>query len=121
MMSEDAGQMLIVYEDPSDQQSLSLDETSSTEESPDETCLSLETTNDAIPYIGQRFATYDVAYEFYSEFAKRCGFAICCHRTEGKDEVGKGLTRRYFVCHHAGITPCQTLNDGKPQRNRKSS
>ncbi|KVH93514.1 FAR1 DNA binding domain-containing protein [Cynara cardunculus var. scolymus] len=121
MMSEDADQLLVVYDDHSDQRSLSLDETSSTEESPDETKLSLETTNDAVPYIGQRFATHDAAYEFYSEFAKRCGFSIRRHRTEGKDGVGKGLTRRYFVCHRAGNTPVKTLNENKPQRNRKSS
>ncbi|MBA0650644.1 hypothetical protein Goklo_018036 [Gossypium klotzschianum] len=121
MMSEDAGRMLVMYDDPSDQRSLSLDETSSTEESPDETRLSLETTADSVPYIGQRFATHDAAYEFYSEYAKRCGFSIRRHRTEGKDGVGKGLTRRYFVCHRAGNTPVKTLNDSKPQRNRKSS
>ncbi|KAJ7967955.1 FAR1-related sequence 11 [Quillaja saponaria] len=120
-MSEEAGEMLVVYEDPSDQRSFSLDDTSSTEESPDETRFSLETTNDAIPYIGQRFATHDAAYEFYSEFAKRCGFSIRRHRTEGKDGVGKGLTRRYFVCHRAGNTPVKMSTESKPQRNRKSS
>ncbi|XP_068652129.1 protein FAR1-RELATED SEQUENCE 11-like [Aristolochia californica] len=113
--------MLEAYEDPSDQRSLSLDDTSSAEESPEDTRLSLETSNDAIPYIGQRFATHDAAYEFYSEFAKRCGFSIRRHRTEGKDGVGKGLTRRYFVCHRAGNTPVKASNDSKPQRNRKSS
>nr|KYP63232.1 Protein FAR1-RELATED SEQUENCE 11 [Cajanus cajan] len=120
-MSEEAGSMLVVYDDPSDQRSLSLDDASSAEESPDETRLSLETTNDAIPYIGQRFATHDAAYEFYSEFAKRSGFSIRRHRTEGKDGVGKGLTRRYFVCHRAGNTPVKTSTESKPQRNRKSS
>lgn len=44
MMSEEAGEMMVLYDDPSDQRSLSLDDTSSTEESPDETRLSLETT-----------------------------------------------------------------------------
>ncbi|KAL1564873.1 Protein FAR1-RELATED SEQUENCE 11 [Salvia divinorum] len=121
MMSEDARQMMLVYEDPSDQRSISLDDASSSEESPDETKLSLETANDAIPYIGQRFVTHDTAYEFYSEFAKRCGFSIRRHRTEGKDGVGKGLTRRYFVCHRAGNTPMKNSDDNKPQRNRKSS
>ncbi|XP_022861662.1 protein FAR1-RELATED SEQUENCE 11 [Olea europaea var. sylvestris] len=120
-MSEEAAHMMLVYDDPSDQRSLSLEDTSSAEESPDETRLSLETTNDAIPYIGQRFVTHDAAYEFYSEFAKRCGFSIRRHRTEGKDGVGKGLTRRYFVCHRAGNTPVKTSNENKPQRNRKSS
>ncbi|PSS02922.1 Protein FAR1-RELATED SEQUENCE like [Actinidia chinensis var. chinensis] len=121
MMSEEGGPMMVLYDDPSDQRSLSLDDTSSTEESPDETRLSLETANDAVPYLGQRFGTHDAAYEFYSEFAKRCGFSIRRHRTEGKDGVGKGLTRRYFVCHRAGNTPVKTSNENKPQRNRKSS
>ncbi|XP_062026190.1 protein FAR1-RELATED SEQUENCE 11 isoform X2 [Rosa rugosa] len=120
-MSEEAGVMLVVYDDPSDQRSFSLDDTSSSEESLDETRLSLETTNDVIPYIGKRFATHDAAYEYYSEFAKQCGFSIRRHRTEGKDGVGKGLTRRYFVCHRAGNTPSKTSNESKPQRNRKSS
>ncbi|PON61847.1 FHY3/FAR1 family [Parasponia andersonii] len=121
MMSDETGQMLVVYDDPSDHRSLSLDDTSSAEESPDETRLSLETANDTIPYIGQRFSTHDAAYEFYSEFAKQCGFSIRRHRTEGKDGVGKGLTRRYFVCHRAGNTPIKASNESKPQRNRKSS
>ncbi|KAL6180691.1 hypothetical protein ACLB2K_047351 [Fragaria x ananassa] len=120
-MSEEAGVMLVVYDDPSDRQSFSLDDTSSSEESLDETRLSLETTNDVIPCIGKRFATHDAAYEYYSEFAKQCGFSIRRHRTEGKDGVGKGLTRRYFVCHRAGNTPSKTSNESKPRRNRKSS
>ncbi|CAI0456823.1 unnamed protein product [Linum tenue] len=113
--------MLMVYDDPSNQQSLSLDDGSSTEESHDDTRLSLETNTDTVPYIGQRFATHDAAYQFYSEFAKRCGFSIRRHRTEGKDGIGKGLTRRYFVCHRAGSTPAKAANEGKQQRNRKSS
>nr|GMD89957.1 protein FAR1-RELATED SEQUENCE 11 isoform X1 [Ipomoea batatas] len=120
-MSGEAGNMMLVYGDPSDQRSFSLDDTSSTEESPEQTRLSLETTNESIPYMGQRFPTHDAAYEFYSEFAKRCGFSIRRHRTEGKEGVGKGLTRRYFVCHRAGKTPVKPANENKPQRNRKSS
>ncbi|XP_045817509.1 protein FAR1-RELATED SEQUENCE 11-like [Trifolium pratense] len=121
-MSEEVGSMLAVYDDPSDQHSLSFGgDTSSTEESPGETRLSLQPTNDHIPYIGQRFSTHDEAYEFYSDFAKSCGFSIRRHRTEGKDGVGKGLTRRYFVCHRAGNTPAKSTNETKPQRNRKSS
>ncbi|KAK3419530.1 hypothetical protein EUGRSUZ_G00085 [Eucalyptus grandis] len=120
-MSIGSGQMLVVYDDPSDQHSFSLDDNSSAEESLDETRLSLESTNETVPYIGQRFDTHDAAYEFYSEFAKQCGFSIRRHRTEGKEGVGKGLTRRYFVCHRAGNTPVKTTNESKPQRNRKSS
>lgn len=121
MEEEHSGTMLVVFDDPSDQRSLSFDDGSSAEESPEETRLSLETAADSAPYIGQKFATHDAAYEFYSEFAKRSGFSIRRHRTEGKDGVGKGLTRRYFVCHRAGNTPVKAVNGNKPQRNRKSS
>jgi hypothetical protein len=89
------------------------------DDSPDETRLSLETAApsaeagegdpDAAPYVGQRFPTHDAAYEFYSGFARRCGFSIRRHRTEGKDGVGRGLTRRYFVCHRAGSAPAKPL------------
>ncbi|MQL76277.1 hypothetical protein Taro_008662 [Colocasia esculenta] len=120
-MSEGVRSILGVYDDPSEQRSLSLDDASSTEESPEDTKLSLETSNDTVPYIGQRFDTHDAAYDFYREFAKQCGFSIRRHRTEGKDGVGKGLTRRYFVCHRAGNTPVKAPNEVKAQRNRKSS
>ncbi|KAF5188568.1 Far1-related sequence [Thalictrum thalictroides] len=120
-MSDETSQMIEGYDDPSDQRSFSLDDTSSTEESLDNTRQFLQLSTHAAPYIGQRFATHDAAYEFYSEFAKGCGFSIRRHRTEGKDGVGKGLTRRYFVCHRAGNTPIKTSNESKPQRNRKSS
>lgn len=111
---------MVFYEDPSDERSLSLDEASSADDSPEETRHSLEGTADPVPYIGQRFATHDAAYDFYTEFARRSGFSIRRHRTEGKDGVGKGLIRRYFVCHRAGRTPNKVNNDQKPQRNRKS-
>ncbi|KAF6147844.1 hypothetical protein GIB67_014424 [Kingdonia uniflora] len=120
-MSDETRMIMEVYDDPSDQRSLSLGDTSSTEESPEDTRLTLESPDDDIPYIGQRFLTHDAAYEFYSEFAKHCGFSIRRHRTEGKDGVGKGLTRRYFVCHRAGNTPIKSSSESKPQRNRKSS
>ncbi|CAH9141809.1 unnamed protein product [Cuscuta epithymum] len=121
MLSGDSGTVMLVYGDTSDQRSFSPDDTSSTEESPEQTNLSLVTMNDSIPYKGQRFPTHDAAYEFYTAFAKQCGFSIRRHRTEGKDGVGKGLTRRYFVCHRAGKTPAKSSAENKPQRNRKSS
>lgn len=120
-MSEETMHLIEPYDDPSDQRSLSLEDTSSTEDSPDNTRQFLQLSTHAAPYIGQRFVTHDAAYEFYSEFARICGFSIRRHRTEGKDGVGKGLMRRYFVCHRAGNTPAKTSNDGKPRRNRKSS
>lgn len=120
-MAEEADIMLDAYDEQSEQRSFSLDETSSTEESPKHARLSLVTVNDLNPYVGQRFATHDAAYDFYSEFAKGCGFSIRRHRTEGKDGIGKGITRRYFVCHRAGNTPIKASSETKPQRNRKSS
>ncbi|CAM0904529.1 unnamed protein product [Alopecurus aequalis] len=113
--------------DALEQHASSMDGTSSGEEeegSSNETRLSPETAaaGYSAPYIGQRFLTHDAAYEFYGGFAKRCGFSIRRHRTEGKEGVGKGLTRRYFVCHRAGNAPAKPFSDGaKPQRNRKSS
>lgn len=120
-MSDGVRSVLEAYDDPSEHRSLSLDDSSSAEESPEDTKLSLETSNDLFPYIGQRFLTHDDAYDFYREFARQCGFSIRRHRTEGKDGVGKGLTRRYFVCHRAGNTPVKAPSEAKPQRNRKSS
>lgn len=101
-MSDETKAMLSIYDEPiSEQQSPS----STTDESPDEMASHLSIDASIVPYIGQQFVTHDAAYEFYSQFAKRCGFSIRRHRTEGKDGVGKGLTRRYFVCHRAGNTP----------------
>ncbi|KAF0893209.1 hypothetical protein E2562_023229 [Oryza meyeriana var. granulata] len=129
--SESASVLLDCYGgDPLEQQPSSMEGTSSGEEeeeeeggscSPDGTGLSPETA--AAPYVGQRFPTHDAAYELYSGFAKRCGFSIRRHRTEGKDGVGKGLTRRYFVCHRAGNPPAKPFADAAagPQRNRRSS
>ncbi|XP_062185420.1 protein FAR1-RELATED SEQUENCE 11 [Phragmites australis] len=102
------------------------------DDSPDETRLSLETASSSVeagegesadgPYVGRRFPTHDAAYEFYCGFARRCGFSIRRHRTEGKDGVGRGLTRRYFVCHRAGSAPSKPLAGApRPQRNRRSS
>ncbi|KAL2540455.1 Protein FAR1-RELATED SEQUENCE 11 [Abeliophyllum distichum] len=63
----------------------------------------------------------DAAYEFYCSFAKQCGFSIRRHRTRGKDGVGKGITRRDFTCHRGGFPQLKPSEDGKLQRNRKSS
>nr|CAE01491.1 P0041A24.3 [Oryza sativa Japonica Group] len=83
-----------------------------------------EEDDDPAPYVGQRFPTHDAAHELYSGFARRRGFSIRRHRTEGKDGVGRGLTRRYFVCHRAGNPPAKPFAAGagdRPQRNRRSS
>ncbi|XP_060170750.1 receptor-like protein Cf-9 [Lycium barbarum] len=51
-MSEEAGQITVLYGDFGSEISI-FDDTSNTEELPDQTKLSLETTNDVVPYIGQ--------------------------------------------------------------------
>ncbi|KAK9933909.1 hypothetical protein M0R45_021079 [Rubus argutus] len=58
---------------------------------------------------------------FNCGFAKQCGFSIRRHRTRGKDGVGRGVTRRDFTCHRGGYPQMKPAEDGKMQRNRKSS
>ncbi|KAL3717661.1 hypothetical protein ACJRO7_009148 [Eucalyptus globulus] len=91
------------------------------EESPEETILSRQTSINLVPFIGQRFVSQDAAYEFYCSFAKQFGFSIRRHRTRGKDGVGRGITRRDFTCHRGGYPQIKPSDDGKLQRNRKSS
>lgn len=100
---------------------LSQDDTGTIEENPEETVLSQQTSVNLVPFIGQRFVSQDAAYEFYCSFAKQCGFSIRRHRTRGKDGVGRGVTRRDFTCHRGGFPQMKPSDDGKMQRNRKSS
>ncbi|KAK1591273.1 hypothetical protein Q3G72_005193 [Acer saccharum] len=99
----------------------SLDNTGTIEETPEDTILSQQTSVNLVPFIGQRFVSHDTAYEFYCSFAKQCGFSIRRHRTRGKDGVGRGVTRRDFTCHCGGYPQMKPAEDGKMQRNRKSS
>lgn len=100
---------------------LSTDDIGSVEEMPEDTILSRQTSVKLVPFIGQRFVSQDAAYEFYCSFAKQCGFSIRRHRTRGKDGVGRGITRRDFTCHRGGYPQTKPCDDGKMQRNRKSS
>ncbi|KAJ0053231.1 hypothetical protein Pint_00905 [Pistacia integerrima] len=99
----------------------SADDIGSIEEMPEDTILSQQTSVTLVPFIGQRFVSQDAAYEFYCSFAKQCGFSIRRHRTRGKDGVGRGITRRDFTCHRGGHPQLKPSDDGKMQRNRKSS
>ena len=83
--------------------------------------MSRQTSVNLVPFIGQRFVSQDAAYEFYCSFAKQCGFSIRRHRTRGKDGIGRGVTRRDFTCHRGGYPQMKPSEDGKLQRNRKSS
>ncbi|GFZ19365.1 FAR1-related sequence 11 [Actinidia rufa] len=100
---------------------LSPDDIGTIEEMPEDTILSRQTSVNLVPFIGQRFVSQDAAYEFYCSFAKQCGFSIRRHRTRGKDGVGRGITRRDFTCHRGGYSQLKPSEDGKLQRNRKSS
>ncbi|XP_057484063.1 protein FAR1-RELATED SEQUENCE 11-like [Actinidia eriantha] len=100
---------------------LSPDDIGTIEEMPEDTILSRQTSVNLVPFIGQRFVSQDAAYEFYCSFAKQCGFTIRRHRTRGKDGVGRGITRRDFTCHRGGYSQLKPSEDGKLQRNRKSS
>lgn len=99
---------------------MSPDDIGTIEETPEDTILSRQTSVNLVPFLGQRFVSQDAAYEFYCSFAKQCGFSIRRHRTRGKDGVGRGITRRDFTCHRSGY-PQLKPEDGKLQRNRKSS
>lgn len=100
---------------------LSLDNVGLLADIPEDTILSRQTSVNLVPFIGQRFVSQDAAYEFYCSFAKQCGFSIRRHRTRGKDGVGRGVTRRDFTCHRGGYPQAKPTEEGKLQRNRKSS
>uniref|UniRef100_A0A2N9EMT4 Protein FAR1-RELATED SEQUENCE n=1 Tax=Fagus sylvatica TaxID=28930 RepID=A0A2N9EMT4_FAGSY len=111
----------VVMESSENGTDLSQDDIGTIEETPDNTILSRQTSVNLIPFIGQRFVSQEAAYEFYCSFAKQCGFSIRRHRTRGKDGVGRGVTRRDFTCHRGGYPQMKPSEDGKMQRNRKSS
>ncbi|KAF9677242.1 hypothetical protein SADUNF_Sadunf08G0087600 [Salix dunnii] len=100
---------------------ISQDDKGTTEETPEDMILLRQTSVNLVPFIGQRFASQDAAYEFYCNYAKQCGFSIRRHCTRGKDGVGRGVTRRDFTCHRGGYPQMKQSEDGKMQRNRKSS
>ncbi|WCJ23382.1 FAR1-related sequence 11 [Euphorbia peplus] len=117
-MSEGTSMVIESSENGTD---ISQDDAGNLEEIPEDTILSRQTSVNLIPFIGQRFVSQDAAYEFYCSFAKQCGFSIRRHRTRGKDGVGRGVTRRDFTCHRGGYPQMKPSEDGKMQRNRKSS
>ncbi|KAJ6318184.1 hypothetical protein OIU76_013680 [Salix suchowensis] len=117
-MSEGTNTVMGSSEDGTD---ISQDDKGTTEEAPEDTKLLRQSSVNLVPFIGQRFASQDAAYEFYCSYAKQCGFSIRRHRTRGKDGVGRGVTRRDFTCHRGGYPQMKQSEDGKMQRNRKSS
>ncbi|XP_017649069.1 protein FAR1-RELATED SEQUENCE 11-like isoform X2 [Gossypium arboreum] len=117
-MSEGTSMVMESSENGTD---LSQDDNGTIVEMPEDTILSQQTSVNLVPFIGQRFVSQDAAYEFYCSFAKQCGFSIRRHRTRGKDGIGRGVTRRDFTCHRGGYPQMKLSEDGKMQRNRKSS
>jgi hypothetical protein len=111
----------VVMESSENGTDYSQDDIGTIEGMPDNTILSRQTSVNLVPFIGQRFVSQEAAYEFYCSFAKQCGFSIRRHRTRGKDGVGRGVTRRDFACHRGGYPQMKPSEDGKMQRNRKSS
>uniref|UniRef100_A0A803NAE8 Protein FAR1-RELATED SEQUENCE n=1 Tax=Chenopodium quinoa TaxID=63459 RepID=A0A803NAE8_CHEQI len=100
---------------------LSQDNIESAEGISEDAILSRQTSVNLVPFIGQRFVSQDAAYEFYCSFAKQCGFSIRRHRTRGKDgwdgESHEGTLPAIVVDIHRR----KPSEEGKLQRNRKSS
>uniref|UniRef100_A0A803NBW8 Protein FAR1-RELATED SEQUENCE n=1 Tax=Chenopodium quinoa TaxID=63459 RepID=A0A803NBW8_CHEQI len=58
---------------------------------------------------------------FIAALPSNVAFPSGRHRTRGKDGVGRGVTRRDFTCHRGGHPQAKPSEEGKLQRNRKSS
>ncbi|XP_042412326.1 protein FAR1-RELATED SEQUENCE 11-like [Zingiber officinale] len=83
------------------------------------------TTSDAatvkMPYVGQSFRTDDEAQEYYTNFARKSGFAIRRERSKGNQAHPLGVYKRELVCHRAGVSLPRKTAELKRQRNKKSS
>ncbi|XP_020099387.1 protein FAR1-RELATED SEQUENCE 11-like [Ananas comosus] len=73
------------------------------------------------PYVGQSFRTDDEAQEYYTNFARRNGFAIRRERSKGNPSHPLGVYKRELVCHRAGVSLPRKTAELKRQRNKKSS
>ncbi|ONK67368.1 uncharacterized protein A4U43_C06F19450 [Asparagus officinalis] len=76
---------------------------------------------DTPPYVGQSFQTDDEAQEYYTNFARKNGFAIRRERSKGNPSHPLGVYKRELVCHRAGISLPRKTAELKRQRNKKSS
>lgn len=84
--------------------------------------LSSEITSvDTPPYVGQSFRTDDEAQEYYTNFARKNGFAIRRERSKGNPSHPLGVYKRELVCHRAGVSLPRKTAELKRQRNKKSS
>ena len=69
------------------------------------------------PFVGQCFLSEEEAFNFYKNYANRCGFTIRKGRSEKKNGE---IARRNFFCHREGRQPLKIVDPSKEQRNRKS-
>ncbi|KAG0457800.1 hypothetical protein HPP92_022957 [Vanilla planifolia] len=77
--------------------------------------------DDVPPYVGQSFRTDDEAQEYYTNFARKNGFAIRRERSKGNPAHPLGVYKRELVCHRAGQSLPRKTAELKRQRNKKSS
>ncbi|XP_020590354.1 protein FAR1-RELATED SEQUENCE 11-like isoform X2 [Phalaenopsis equestris] len=84
--------------------------------------ISLERSSvDSSPYVGQSFRTDDEAQNYYTNFARKNGFAIRRERSKGNPTHPLGVYKRELVCHRAGQSLPRKTAELKRQRNKKSS
>ncbi|KAK9133967.1 hypothetical protein Scep_013495 [Stephania cephalantha] len=67
------------------------------------------------PCVGQTFETDDEAFEYYSKFARKNGFAI--RRESSRSNQARGVYSRMLVCHRYGPERVRRKL-GKPDRKR---
>ncbi|CAL9079572.1 unnamed protein product [Musa textilis] len=83
--------------------------------------ITAEATAVDAPYVGKSFRTDDEAQEYYTNFARKNGFAIRRERSKGNPAHPLGVYKRELVCHRAGVSLPRKTVELKRQRNKKSS
>ncbi|KAL0910136.1 hypothetical protein M5K25_021078 [Dendrobium thyrsiflorum] len=76
---------------------------------------------DSPPHVGRSFRTDDEAQDYYTNFARKNGFAIRRERSKGNPAHPLGVYKRELVCHRAGQSLPRKTAELKRQRNKKSS
>ncbi|KAF1874566.1 hypothetical protein Lal_00029994 [Lupinus albus] len=86
------------------------------------TKLGVHSSNESSLYKGKIFNSDEIAYNFYSLFAKSCGFSIRQGHTykNTKNNI-KDIYKREYICHRASIAKQQKVVEVKRQRRQKST
>ncbi|KFK28408.1 hypothetical protein AALP_AA8G511000 [Arabis alpina] len=71
-----------------------------------------------MPYVGQIFNTDEEAFEYYSTFARKCGFSI--RKARSTESQNLGVYRRDFVCYRSGFNQPRKKANVEHPRERKS-